>query len=79
MGTIDSTIHALCSNSCQVNEERRVVERGSSWRSSGWEKAPEFSKFNTEWSVQENTEPRLLSATCKLCGEKAEFKTRYGG
>lgn len=79
MGIIDSTIHALRCDNCGIEEEKKTLEKGSNWGSSGWQEGPDFEHFYTDWSGGGKVEPRLRTATCKRCGVEAFVESRYGG
>ena len=80
MGIIDSTIHSLTCDDCQVSENIKILDKGSNYGGSHWQSGKSFENFNSQWSGDGGkTEPRLISATCKKCGTSVQHKESFGG
>lgn len=76
MGVIDKTTYTLRCESCEIEEESSILDKGSNWSGSNWQSEAEFKNFGTSWKGGGRTEPELISARCKQCGRvaKAELK-----
>lgn len=72
MGIIDKTIYRLTCPQCGVSETATVLDKGSSWSGSHWQSGTKFERFDTAWSGGGDTEPNLISATCKQCDVDAQ-------
>jgi hypothetical protein len=79
MGIIDSTVYTLQCQKCGTKESAKVLDKGSGWGGSAWQRGAEFSKFDTQWTGGGREEPQLVSATCKKCGQPAMVDSGYGG
>lgn len=72
MGIIDKTTHRLTCPQCGASETANVLDKGSNWSGSHWQSGANFERFKTTWSGGGNTEPDLVSATCRQCGVAAQ-------
>lgn len=79
MGTMDSTIHKLSCKNCNIQEEARILDKGSNWGGSHWQNGPEFTKFQVTWKGGDKTEPTIVTAICRKCGASASTESRFGG
>ena len=79
MGTIDKTIHKLACESCDITEEKKVLDKGSGWGGSHWQSGAEFTNFETSWKGGGDTEPSITKAKCNQCGNPAQHESRFGG
>lgn len=71
MGTIDKTKYKLRCESCGVDEESAVLDKGSNWSGSSWQSEAKFKNFDTEWIGGGITEPELINAKCNKCHSRA--------
>ncbi|MDB5984915.1 MAG: hypothetical protein JWQ69_5930 [Pseudomonas sp.] len=76
MGVIDQTIHKLSCEGCRIEEEQKVLDKGSGWGGSSWQSGVDFQHFETSWSGGGKTEPNLTQATCRKCGKPAKSESR---
>ena len=79
MGIIDKTIHKLSCEDCHIEEEQKVLDKGSGWSGSSWQSGVDFRHFETSWFGGGKTEPDITKATCKKCGKLAKAESRFGG
>jgi hypothetical protein len=79
MGTIDKTIHKLTCETCRIVEEVEVLDKGSNWGGSHWQNGENFENFETSWDGGGKTEPHIITAVCRHCGENAKSESRFGG
>jgi hypothetical protein len=68
MGTLDSTTHSFNCQFCKISELIKILDKGSTWGGSHWQKGPELKHFDVIWKGGNKIEPEILSATCKQCG-----------
>ncbi len=67
MGIIDKTKYKLRCESCGVDEQSAVLDKGSNWGGSSWQSGTKFENFETEWVGGGITEPELIDAKCNKC------------
>ena len=72
MGIIDKTTHLLTCPQCGASETANVLDRGSNWIGSHWQRGANFERFETTWSGGGDTGPDLVSATYKQCSVPAQ-------
>jgi hypothetical protein len=68
MGVIDDMTHTLSCPGCGIRESVKILEHGSAYGSS-WQGGKQFANFSVEWGPIGVAGPRIISATCKKCGE----------
>ena len=68
MGIIDSTSHTLHCSACNLEETKKVLDKGSGWSGSSWQSRATYQNFETQWEGGGKAEPTLLSAKCRRCG-----------
>lgn len=71
MGIIDKTKYKLHCESCGVDEQSAVLDKGSNWGGSSWQGGAKFENFETEWTGGGSNEPELIHAKCSKCGSSA--------
>jgi hypothetical protein len=79
MGIIDKTTYTLRCNNCETTEEASILDKGSNWSGSHWQSGASFTNFSTSWNGGGKSEPELIEAKCKYCGQPAKSESRYGG
>lgn len=79
MDIIDRKNFKIKCESCNIIEEQYILEKGSSWNGSLWQKIAKFKNFETIWVDDHDNKPDIFKATCKQCGQVARVETRYSG
>ena len=77
MGVIDRCTYTLRCNQCNVTESGSAVDSGSGWSGSSWSSGPSYQNFETKWEGSGKTEPDLVSAACKTCGQAPVVTSKY--
>ena len=67
MGVLDSTSYLFTCSSCNVHEIVTILDKGSRFGGSHWQKAPTLNKFDVEWSEGGITGPKVQATVCKTC------------
>jgi hypothetical protein len=79
MEIIDKKNFKIKCEKCGITEEQYILENGTSWNGSLWQKLAKFQNFVTIWIDNDEKKPDIFEATCKKCGKSAKVETRYSG
>lgn len=78
MGYIDRIKAKIICEDCQIQEEKKVLDMGSSQSGSYWQSFSEFKYFNAITTGGDGpVEPDIVSATCKRCNKPALVNQMY--
>jgi len=77
MGIIDQTTYTLTCPKCLQSEKKKVLDKGSSFGGSSWQKGVDFSGFDVVWAGGGITEPVISNASCRMCNLSPMIVSSY--
>jgi len=75
VGIIDSATITLSCPQCGLTESSRIVDKGSGWSGSSWQR-PSFDRFEVTVTGGDEDEPKVVGV-CTQCKVAAEVSKRY--
>lgn len=78
MGIVDQFVITIKCPHCEVIEDGKVLDKGSTWSGSSWSNRTNFIKFKVTWQVSNvDGPPTVDKAICTECGADAEVSSSF--
>jgi len=78
MGIIDTTHYRVTCAKCTAQDHPKALQYGSAYSAGHWS-SPTSDLFKLQFSVTNEGEDVIVSATCNSCGNQAEVVTTKTG